>query len=422
MAHDFGTDIEWFADHVGSIRRMLPTFAHITSAVAKGLGDDIDKFIEKHATDKVFSAEGKLEEYAIPAELTNRHRILSRSRVDSTIFTRLLPEMAIVTLVSIYDAYIGRLVRGLFRTKPEILNGSNRQLTFAQLAEFPSLEAARDHIIEAEVESLLRGNHSDQFEWFENKLGIPLRKDLPAWKAFIEVTERRNLFVHADGVIGAQYLAVCRRNEVVLGEDACIGNVLHVPPDYFRAACDCITEIGVKLGQVIWRKTQPENIEAADEALVGITYDLLTLREYGLAQILLVFATQPPIRHVSNEVSLTFKINLAIAYKWQGKDEECGKLLDAVDWSALADKFQLAVSVLRNEYDHAVRIMKTIGSLSRPTKAEYRDWPLFREFRKSDQFKKAYQEIFGEPFRLVRASEIRLDKKDLEKGPTIPGR
>lgn len=329
---------------------------------------------------------------------------------------RLLPEMAIVTLVSIYDAYIGKLVRGFFRTKPEVLNGSNRQLTFAQLAEFPTLDAARDHIVEAEVESLLRDGHSAQFEWFENRLGIPLRKDLPAWKTFVEVTERRNLFVHADGVIGSQYLAVCRKNGVVLEPDICVGKMLHVPPDYFRSACDCLTEIGVKLGQVIWRKIQPENIEAADNALIGITYDLLTLREYELAEILLVFATQPPIQHVSNEVSLIFKINLAIAYKWQDKVEECKQLLETVDWTALADKFQLAASVLRDEYDNAAKIMKTIGSLSRPTKAEYRDWPLFREFRKTDEFKKAYREVFGEAFRLVRSSEIHSGKQELETG------
>jgi len=412
MSHDFGSDIEWFVDHVGSIRRMLPPFAHLSATFTKTLVEDYEKFIGRHATDKVLNAEGQLQEYAFPPEMVNRHRILTRSMDDSGIFTGLLPKMALVTLISIYDAYLGRLIRGLFRTKPEILNSSNRQLTFAQIAEFSSLEAARDHIIEAEVESVLRDSHAAQFEYLEAKLGVPLRKELPAWPCFIELTERRNLFVHADGVVGAQYLSVCRRNGVVLSKDVIVGTTVRVPPEYFKAACDCLTEIGVKLGQVLWRKIQPEKIEAADEALVRVTFDLLVLREYALAETLLIFATEILRRHASAEIELVFKVNLAIAYKWQGKGEDCRRILDSVDWSPLSDKFQLAVAVLRDDFDSAGRIMRAIGASSRPTKAEYRDWPLFREFRKSEQFTQAFHEVFGEPFRVRHAAVTRSENQE----------
>jgi hypothetical protein len=415
MNHDFGADIEWFVDHVGSIRRMLPPFAHIASTYTKTVVADYEKFIEQHATDKVLDAEGNLKEYAFPPEMVNRHRILTRAMDDSGIFTGLLPKMALVNLVSIYDAYLGRLIRGLFQVKPEILNASNRQLTFAQLAEFPSLNAARDHIIEAEVESVLRDSHTAQFEWLEGKLGISLRKELSAWPCFIELTERRNLFVHADGVVGAQYLSVCNRNGVVLGKDSSLGATLRVPPEYFKTVCDCLTEIGVKLGQVLWRKIQPESIEAADEALANVTFDLLALREYAFAETLLIFATQTLPRHASAELVLIFKVNLAIAYKWQAKNEDCQRLLNSVDWSALSDKFQLAAAVLRDEYDRAAQIMRRIGQSSRPNKAEYRDWPLFRDFRKSDQFKQAFQEVFSEPFRLLHTSASRSES--LESAP-----
>lgn len=412
MKHDFGSDIDWFVDHVGSVRRMLPPFAHLSSTFNKTLADDYEKFIDLHATDKVIDAEGKLQEYAFPPDLVNRHRVLTRSMYDSGIFTDLLPKMALVTLVSIYDAYLGRLIRGLLRTKPEILNSSNRQMTYAQLSEFSSLDAARDHVIEAEVESVLRDSHVAQFEWLEGKLGIPLRKDLAVWPLFIELTERRNLFVHADGVIGAQYLNICRRNGVSLDGDASIGSKVRVPPQYFRVACDCLTEIGVKLGQVIWRKLLPGNLEDADAALIDATYDLLVQREYLLAEKLLVFATQTLLHHTSEEVKLIFKINLAIAHKWQDKKEDCQRLLDSVDWSALADKYQLAVAVLRDEYDEAVIIMRRIGRSSRPSKSEYRDWPLFREFRKSAEFKQVFEEVFGEPFRLVHTTSSRAESAD----------
>jgi hypothetical protein len=315
----------------------------------------------------------------------------------------LLPEMALVTLISVYDAYLGRLVRGLLTAKPEVLNASKRQLTYAQLTEFDSLEAAREYLIETEIESLLRENHASHFDWLEARLGIPLRRDLPSWPCFIEITERRNLFVHANGVVGAQYLSVCRKHGADPGPETAVGQRLRVPPNYFKTACDCITEIGVKLGQVVWRKILPGELEAADQALIGTTYELLTLREYRLAETLLEFATGLP-RHSSAECLLIYKVNLAIAYSWQKREKECSDLLDGVDWTALADKFQLAEAVLRRDNKRAALIMRRIGKSSEPSKADYRDWPLFRGFRKTEEFREAFQVIFGEPFRLVHPS------------------
>ena len=203
-----------------------------------------------------------------------------------------------------------------------------------------------------------------------------------------------------------------------LGGNIVVGKTVSVPPEYFRAACDCLTEIGVKLGQVLWRKVQPEKIEAADEALIGVTFDLLVLREYALAQTLLVFATEILPRHASAENMLICKVNLAIAYKWQGKGEDCSRILDSVDWSPLSDKFRLAAAVLRDDFNSAGRIMRAIGASSRPTKTEYRDWPLFREFRKSEQFIQAFQEVFGEPFRVRHAAATRSISENQASGST----
>jgi hypothetical protein len=36
-------------------------------------------------------------------------------------------------------------------------------------------------------------------------------------------------------------------------------------------------------------------------------------------------------------------------------------------------------------------------------KAYYRDWPLFREYRKTEEFQRTFEEVFEEPFNLVSA-------------------
>src|SRR5690606_4970742 len=187
------------------------------------------------------------------------------------------------SFVSQYDAYLGGIIRTMFLSKPEFLNSSEKNILFSELIKFESIEEAREFIVEKEVESVLRESHLKQFKWLENKLGITLRKDLPSFSDFIEITERRNLFVHCNGVISRQYLEVCKENNVKNIDQAKIGQQLIASPEYFNKCYMVMFEIGVKLGQVIWRKLQPDKLEDADTHLNNVCYALLTKGHFRLA-------------------------------------------------------------------------------------------------------------------------------------------
>jgi len=273
----FGDEAKWLITHVGSLRRMLPPFAGAAALMTQRVEEDIDKFIEQHGTDKVFE-DGKVTQFVVPLDHVGQYRLLRRKQDDSGIFMGLLPRMSLVSLVSIYDVYVARLVRAMFRAKPEMLSGSNRQLTYSELSAFATLQEARDHILELEIDALLRDSHTAQFEWLEGKLGLPLRKDLTVWPTFVEITERRNLFVHTNGAVNSQYLAICKKAGAPLEEGCNVGAALVVSPQYFSKACDAIAEIGVKLSQVMWRKLLPSDNDAADHSLIELSYDLLLQR------------------------------------------------------------------------------------------------------------------------------------------------
>jgi hypothetical protein len=399
----FANQAKWLVKHVGSLHRMLPLFAAVSGHLTRGIGDEMEKFIGEHASDKVYSQDGNLEKFLLTGDRVARYRKLERRLSDSGIFTLLLPRMTIISLVSLYDAYLGRLIRVIFDVKPELLNASDRQLKFSDLVAFESIEAARNCIADLEVETILRQSHTEQFEWLEKALGVPLRKDLPAWSIFIELTERRNLFVHLDGVVNAQYLRVCARGGVKLPPECAVGSQLTVPPVYFAAACNCILEIGLKLNQVLWRKLVPTEMDKADGSLIDTSYELLVVRDFRLVEDLLRFAVKPPLKYACAENELYLKINLAIALKAQDKTQELAQLLDAIDFSALSDLFRLANSALRQDVSSAVAIMKRIGRAEKPDELAYRTWPLFRWLRQTAEFQDAFQEIFGEPLGVVRA-------------------
>ena len=316
----------------------------------------------------------------------------------------LVPRALFVSLVSVFDAHIGRLIRYLFKIRPEALNSSANTLTYSQLVEFGTIENARDYVVEKEVETVLRKSHTEQFDWLEAKFGLPLRKDLPAWTTFIEVTERRNLFVHSNGVVSRQYLEVCKKNSCPILNDLCVGKSLSLKGEYFLAAHECLFEIGVKLSQVLWRKVQPDDIQTADGSLVTVCYELLAEGRYRLARVLLDFATETLPRYSSDEYRLTFIVNRAQAYKWLGDEEKARNILSAEDWTAKANKFKLAQMVLLDDFKAAAEFMRRIGTGEHMDMHSYREWPLFREARKSKEFADAFEEVFKEPLHTVMVS------------------
>ncbi len=260
---------------------------------------------------------------------------------------------------------------------------------------FENLDAARDQIIDREVESVLRKSHTEQFEWLENKFSVKLRQDLAVWPAFVELTERRNLCVHAGARVSAQYIQNCRTNHVNL-EGTCSGQVLPVSRSYFKKAYETVFEVGVKLAHVLWRKLKPEERSDADTNLISITYDLLAEEKYGLAKTLLDFATDTFKKHASAHDRLVLILNRILAYKWSGDEKIAQDLLAKEDFSALNDRFKLAEAVLLDDVQRAVSIMRRIGKSGEVTLGGYRDWPLFREMRKRPEFESTVFEIFGE--------------------------
>jgi hypothetical protein len=319
---------------------------------------------------------------------------------------QLVPGSFLVSLVSQFDGFLGRLIRQLFALKPEILNSSENTLTFSQMVAFGSIDAAKEYIVEKEIEAVLRKSHSEQFDWLEKKFGLVLRKNLESWPDFIEVTERRNLFVHANGVVSHQYLEVCANHSCKVEPGTKLGKQLSVNRKYFSGAHDCLLEIGVKLAQVLWRKLSGDDFSEADKSLITICYELLAEGRYRIARRLLDFGVETIKKHSGESRRLTLVVNRAQAYKWSGDEETARRIVNAEDWSALEPKFLLAQAVLLDDFAGATEIMKQIGGEHHQLGAlAYREWPLFREIRKTPEFAAAFEEIFREPLNALKIGD-----------------
>ncbi|MEZ5496353.1 MAG: hypothetical protein R3F25_05930 [Gammaproteobacteria bacterium] len=268
-------------------------------------------------------------------------------------------------------------------------------MTYSDLRAFDTIENAQEYIVEKEIESVLRDSHSEQFSWFERKLSLKLRSDLPAWKGFVELIQRRNIFVHNDGKVSTQYLNVCKEHKVDLSKDLKAGDSLPVSQNYFEKAFDCLFEISLKLNQVLRRNLQPDQLEKADESFMNITFELIQNKQYKLAEIMFEFEDKYIKNYSNQDTELRILLNRAQTYKWLGDSDKCNEIIKSRDWSACGEILKLGSYVLLEEFELASESMKIIGDNEKIIhKSSYTDWPIFKDFIHRDEFKTAFKEIY----------------------------
>lgn len=341
--------------------------------------------------------EGGAKVADIPPELVHEFSIIERRLDRSRIATKVIGNSSVVSLVSQYDCFLGGLLRCFFRARPELLNACEKNISLKELQNFETIDAVREYFIEKEIETVIRKSHTDQFEWMEKRFDLPLRKGLSSWPAFVEITERRNLIVHCGGIVSSHYLSACEQQGADCG-GAKAGMELTANRPYLGHTYEVLVEIGVKLAHVLWRKLVPAERAVADMKLNDFCLDLMNEARYELSRKLLDFATGV-LKTWDSEVNrLLFVVNRAQVYKWLNQDATCKKILSNQDWSAVDDRISLGVAVLRNDVPAAVALMRKLRDGVLVPKHCYRQWPIFRHFRKTAEFVAAYKEIFGEDF------------------------
>lgn len=405
-------DVQLFLQHIAALQASLPRTMVAVNAEAGNARARFVGYAEKHGT--VTNRDEKTTDYTFSVPYETRAMRLAREADSGAVAVDLVPRVFLIALISQFDAFLGRLLRGLFLLRPELMASTERSLTLSQLLELGSVEKATAHLLDKEVESVLRKSHADQFAWMENKFDIRLREGLRSWPDFIEVTERRNLFAHADGVVGDQYLEICEKHGAVLETGCEKGERLGVSSEYFERAYECVLEIGVKLSQVLWRKVRPDQLDGADENLIEVTLELLMSEKFKLACELLDFGCDVLKKHGKERSRRILIVNRAQAHKWAGGERKCADIIGDQDWSASGADFRLCVAVLEDRPSDAADIMRAIGRDDSMPETNYQEWPVFRQFRKTNEFATAYAEVFGKEFVSIEKT-VRADERERQQ-------
>jgi hypothetical protein len=351
------------------------------------------------------------------SEEFQKYSKLKKARDKANLAERIVPQSFLISMVSQYDAFLVAAIKNLFLLKPEKIRTAEKTISVKDLAKFSTIEELLNELIEDELDEVLRGSHLSQIQWMAKNFDFTLDVKDPLIEKFIEVTERRNLCVHNEGLVSKQY----KDRTKALAEDIApikkLGEHLPISRVYMQDGRNTLFETAVRTIQIAWRKVRPDQGEEQDSLIITIIFELLVREDYTLARNISDFASS--VRGIACEVNkLKLCINRAQAYKWSGKEEEAKKIVERVDWGASSANFRLAAAVINDDYVGVARLMKIVPKEGEDgiAASDYRLWPLFKEIRKVESFQRAFKSKFGEPL-FVKNVDISLEPANESVSP-----
>ena len=349
-----------------------------------------------------------------------RHaRTIAKHAKKLTRSSTMFKSNSLVGLVSRFDEYIAALLTCAYRQNPERSTSADKSLTYDELLTLNSLENVVDLFIHKEIDNLLRESHETQLKTIESEFKTGVVEKFKEYPDFLEIMERRNLLVHAGGVISKYYINRCKKIGYKSDSSLKEGEVLEVTEDYFMESVLCLTELAVRLGFALAFRIFPDKVDDIHTYYLGeIGFPILMDEQWDLSLRLFNFALSWPDKFIPEEVWVRYySLNAAVTLNNLKRHDEAVALIDKYDWSTQGPLFLLPISVLRHRWKEAEHIMSGLGKEEPFDEDSYRTWPIFKEFRETKEFRRAYKNIYGKRFvtRLSKEESEMLKKASTRK-------
>ena len=322
----------------------------------------------------------------------------------------------LVALVSRFDAFVSNIAREVLYERTEKLAG--RTLTYSEAVQSSSIEELKNRFIEEEIDAKMRDSHEEHLKFLSFLADVPLGSDEPTLFAdFMELTERRNCHIHSDGRVSSQYRRACEARKVPSDQVPKIGESLDVTVEYFSHARRVLSEMAFKIAQTIVRKVFKGSQGLADIYLNTLGLEMLIEKRWDEALMIFDYGSSLRQGWASSEGRRRdILINKAQALIGQGKTEAAMAAVKSMDWSASHPKYVMAIHLLKREFKKAADQMSIAGI----DENDYRKWPLFESFRRTEEFKDAFFALYGHDFDQPTPGDVSEARAVIESDGAAP--
>ena len=251
----------------------------------------------------------------------------------------LLRRNVLVSLVGFLDLFLENLLFGYY--------------FYTDLGEDPNCEAHREKARQkAEKENSSRDGWRGRIHKFQ-QLGIDLSNIQVYVDELLEITQRRNLIVHNDGVVNNTYLKWAPDAYQPLGIQK--GQFLLVSTCYLTRAFHVVVVFAIALSQACWRQWQPtKNKKRANQVLERFLFTALKDGRFNLVVDLVEISKQFSLPRSSTQI---LKIHQAIAFRELGKKQEMIQIYAEFPDNNLDWRVPIAFAVLREDFSLAQQLL-----------------------------------------------------------------
>jgi hypothetical protein len=174
----------------------------------------------------------------------------------------------------------------------------------------------------------------------------------------------------------------------------------------FEKSVDILTEFGLLLVFSLWKKHFKDSDKQAFGHINQVCYNLIRAKQFDVAISILEFCLYKQKSNCPDNILKMMVINLANCFKNLKRDEECGKIISSVDWSASKDEYQLCISSLRGDIKRVTELIPIVANSGSVKAAAFREWPVFDWVRDNPEVIATFERVYEEPVALTRLESI----------------
>jgi hypothetical protein len=390
---DYASNFRIFWDNVRPMLRATAILGEMTSLlVDMSASMELETFLDNKAT-RLGANRQNHKVYAIHEHDLPKYYSIIAKRNDLFKASSGLPQMLLPTIISHFDAFLAGLLATTYETRPELIKSIDKQITVHELMQFQSINEAKQHYVEKEIDAFMYMSRSDQLKWLEKKFKVNIAPEGTLAHTFYEATERRNLVVHNNSVVNKRYLDNLRALDVPTTHK--VGDRLQTTRKYLDTVISAAIELAFKVSQTVWRKIDKLSAAAADETANDVTFALIEIRRYELGRKLFEFCQHPDFRFAKERARLVNIVNYANLERLSGNQNEARRILEAEEWDSKNLEFQICSAAVLGEVDRCISLLERHGIEIGIGPAEYSSWPVFSEIRESPEFRLAHKKVLG---------------------------
>lgn len=289
---------------------------------------------------------------------------------------RTIGEKTIVTCLQIFEEYFGSILKILISKKPEAYF-YDKSIKYSSIIN-KKIEDLKRELINQEAE-LLMYSVSETIEKVNQIHKLKLEKYQDIWDAYIELDLRRNLIVHNEGKVNQKYLFDLPKK-------------FAKPQNDSRLLCDDIYVINsieslIKFAYLLYYLISDGKNEL--QFLDSIAFEFLCSEKWEIA--FFAYGLLLAIPTLTNIEKTIYKIDLLIAKKHINGLAKTKEEIERLDVSGMENRYQIAKGLLLEDYKEVNKLLNIDYPLSFNFQM-IQTWPLFIEYRESDQYKEFINE------------------------------